>query len=123
MAKKFSTDDVKFIANLLRQGSIKWRGRSECLARARRKVKEGYYKNGNAIFKFHWQCAKCGEWFRDEKSLEVDHIVEVGALVDDLNILARKILAEPEDLQALCVGCHLKKTTKFNNARLLYKRK
>lgn len=116
-------DDIKFVMNLLRQGSIKWRGRTECLRKARKKVLVGYTKDGKPKYKYHWQCAKCRKWFRQEKQMEVDHIVEIGSFCGDWNIQIPKILTEAENLQALCIGCHMIKTKQYNSARVMYERK
>lgn len=122
---KLTPDDIRFILNVLRQGTIKWQGRAECLQRARKKVFVRNSKAGTPIYKYHWQCAECLQWTKDEKEMQVDHIVEIGAFSGDWNDLIHKMYARPvsEHLQALCLVCHLKKTMKFNSARTRYKRK
>lgn len=115
-------EDVAHILNILRQGTVKWSGRSECLRLARKRVKVGIYKNGNPIFKYHWQCATCKKWFANEKQLQVDHKIEIGTFCGNLNRYAEKMYERP-NLQALCIGCHAKKTGKFNSAITKWKRK
>lgn len=119
-----SHDDVEFIKNALRQASIKWPGRHAALKRARKKVREGTTKLGKPVYKYYWQCANCTKWFRDEKEMEVDHVVEIGSFEEDWNpFLARMFPQIESALQVLCVLCHLKKTKKFNAAHLKYTRK
>ena len=127
--KNFHTEeDVKFIFNELRKASIIWSGRTECLRRARKKVFEGLTKRGKKKFKFHWQCAKCKEWFRNEADMEVDHITEIGGVTSfkgDWNKMMRAIFPRPvsKHLQCICVICHQKKTAAFMNARNRFERK
>lgn len=128
MDKKFSKEDIEYIYNLLRQGTVKWSGRAECLRLARKKVLVGRAKNGNPVYKFHWKCAVCGMWFRNEAELEVDHIVEIGGVTSfngDWNEMIRKIMPRPvsEHLQAICIVCHTRKTKNFMNASKQWERK
>jgi len=125
---KFTQDDIEFVYNLLRRGTIKWTGRAECLKLARKKVFVRYAKNGKPVYKYHWQCAHCKQWLRNQDDMEVDHIVEIGgvtAFCGDWNVMIDKILPRPVNkrLQALCKWCHLKKTKKFTSAIHKYKRK
>lgn len=83
-----------------------------------------YAKNGNPIYKYHWLCAKCEKWFRDEKKMEVDHVIEIGTFLGDWNSYLVKMFNRRKDaLQVLCVRCHLKKTMAFNAANTKWKRK
>ncbi len=82
---------------------------------------EGTYKNGKPKYKYYWKCAKCAELFRDEKSMEVDHIIEIGPFNGCLNDYAERMFCGQDNLQALCVGCHKKKTA--TNASLRFERK
>lgn len=126
---KFSEEDILFIYNLLRQGTVKWNGRAECLRLARKKVfMRRAKKTGNPIYKFHWQCAECKKWYRNEADMEVDHIVEIGGATSfngDWNEMIFKIMPRPvkEHLQALCIFCHARKTKNYMNARDQWKRK
>jgi hypothetical protein len=122
---KLTSDDIVFIRNLLRHGSVKWSGRAECLRKARKKVFVRIGLKGQEIFKFHWQCAHCKQWHKDEKEMEVDHIVEIGSFTGDWNVYMEKLFPRPvkKHLQALCVVCHMKKTKAFNAAHIKYQRK
>ena len=120
--KDMDKKTLKFILNVLRQGTITWNGRSECLKRARKKVLERVNTRGKEIYKFYWTCAKCKKEFRDESSMEVDHIEEVGPYAGDLHKYAERLYCPIENLQALCISCHARKTAGFN-ARLRYTRK
>lgn len=123
MNNKLKPQDVEWLRNAIRQASVKWPGRAECLRRARKKVLVGRTKKGKATYKFHWQCAKCLRWERNEKLMEVDHINEIGPFCGDWNIHLFKHFPEQDGLQALCVVCHMKKTNAFNSARTKWKRK
>jgi hypothetical protein len=117
-------EDVRFILNALRQASVKWSGRNECLRRARKKKFDRYNKTtGSPIFKYYWQCAKCAKWERDVANMEVDHIEEIGPFLGSFDVHIPRIFCAQENLQALCISCHMKKTNLFNNARLNWKRK
>ncbi len=108
-------DTELHILNILRQGTITWSGRSECLRRARKKVEEGKTKDGKTRFKFHWQCNVCKHWFRDCGMIEVDHIEEVGEFKGSFDLYIPRLYCEQENLQAICVVCHKKKTAVFNS--------
>ncbi len=125
MKNNLTPDDEKFIINVLRKGTIKWSGRRECLQRARKKRFERLGAKGQKIYKYHWQCSSCERWNRDEKQMEVDHIVEIGSFTGDWNDLIFKMYARPvkKHLQALCIPCHMKKTLVFNSARTRWQRK
>jgi len=114
--------DLDFVKKLLRRGSTRWPGRSECLKRHRKKVFVRNGKNGAPIYKFHWQCAICKEWTDDLSTIEVDHIEEIGTFVD-WNSFIEKLFCGQENLQALCIPCHMKKTQVYNSARTRWERK
>jgi hypothetical protein len=118
-------DDVKFLINALRQASVKWPGRREALDGARKKVREGTTRKGKPIWKYHWQCAHCRQWYRNQTDVEVDHITEIGSFCGDWNKFLAKMFARPVKLklQVLCVVCHMRKTNAFNAAHLKWKRK
>lgn len=96
---------------------------------ARKKVFEKRAKSsGNAVYKYHWQCAKCRKWFRDEACMEVDHKVEIGGVTSfngDWNEMVAKVLPRPvqDHLQALCVWCHARKTKNYMAASSQWERK
>lgn len=125
---KFNKEDTEFIYNLLRQGTVKWKGRQECLRLASKRVLVRRSKAGNPIYKLHWQCASCKQWYRNQTDLEVDHIIEIGGVTSfngDWNEMISKIMPRPvcDHLQALCLACHMRKTNKYTSANLKYKRK
>ncbi len=112
----------RHIINVLRRGTVTWRGRSNCLKKSSRKTWEGKRnKAGEKIFKTYWQCNSCKEWGRDQKDFEVDHRVEVGPFDGDIHDYALRMYQE-SNLQTLCIPCHTRKTSGFN-ATLKYKRK
>lgn len=123
VTRKLSDDEIKFVMNALRQASIKWEGRRECLNRARKRVRTGTSKEGNARFKYYWQCGKCLNWYRNEKDVEVDHILEIGPYNGDWNEYVLKVFCGQDNLQCLCIGCHMKKTMQYNSARTRWERK
>lgn len=113
----------KLLLNALREASIKWEGRSECLKRARQQRIIGHNKkNGWPKLKYFWLCAKCNEWFDKEKSMEVDHIIEIGTFSGNFDRHIKLLFCGQDNLQCLCVGCHLKKTI-FANSTRKYQRK
>lgn len=99
---------IDFIINLLRHGSVKWDTRKKALKRARKQVQESSGKK-----KFHWQCAKCLKWFRDQAQMEVDHIVEVGPFEGSWDHFIPRLYCELDNLQVLCVDCHKLKTVGY----------
>lgn len=110
-------EEIDYILNILRRGTIIWRGRNLCLNRNRyKKTHEG---------KLLWarDCDGCGEsHLLKDKDLEVDHIVEVGPFEGNFDTYVRKLYCRQDNLQALCFTCHSKKTSKFN-ASLRFQRK
>ncbi len=125
MKYEFTQEDVKFIREALRHASIKWPGRAECLKLARRRVVVGQTKAGKPKYKYHWQCAKCRRWTKQQGSMEVDHIIEIGSFTGDWNEFLARHFPRPINgrLQALCKSCHMKKTLAFNAANTKWKRK
>lgn len=113
-------EDIEFIKNVLRRGTITWRGTKQCLNRGRYRLKCEVSK------KMAWfrDCDKCGKSFKlADRLLEVDHIVEIGSFNGSFDDYVRKMYCGQENLQALCVSCHAKKTLAFNNARNTFIRK
>jgi Zn finger protein HypA/HybF involved in hydrogenase expression len=113
--------DVKYILNVLRRGTTRWKGRTDCLNRERKRITTGEFKNGNPKKKWVYRCTKCREWFK-LNNMEVDHIEEVGGFTGDFNEFIAKLYCPQENLQALCVLCHSKKTSAYN-ARERFTRK
>lgn len=111
-----------YLIAVLRKGTLGSAARNECLRRASKKVMEHHATSGREFFKLYWQCALCKEWYRDKNSLEVDHITEIGPFKGDWHdYIERMYFCGQENLRALCVPCHMKKTAK--NAREMYVRK
>jgi hypothetical protein len=119
-----SKSNKLYVLNILRQGTIRWRGRTETLRRASKKVFEGRInkETGIQILKTHWQCNKCKCWDRNMSNFEVDHIVEVGSFNGNWTDYIERLYCEQSNLQVLCVRCHATKTSK-SNATLRYRRK
>lgn len=101
-------DTQRFIANLLREGTIKYWGRTQALNRYRRRVrnKDGTWSN------YRYPCAKCKGLF-DIDEVEVDHIDPVGPFkgIKHLEEYARRMYRFGKNAQVLCVSCHKAKTT------------
>lgn len=116
-------DTQQFIIRHLRKATTRWKGRSDCLKRARKQTHDGKFtQRGKPVFKYMWQCAYCMKWFNKSSELEVDHIQEIGPFTGDWNEYIGRMFCGQENLQALCNMCHQIKTSRFN-ATLLYKRK
>lgn len=111
---EFDKKTIAYILNVLRQGTIAWEGRRNCLIKARERFKNGYFKNGNPRWIWKYRCAECSGYFREE-AVEVDHIKEIGGFKGDWNSLILRMYDE-ENLQCLCVDCHRFKTAAFNAA-------
>jgi hypothetical protein len=110
----------KHILNVLRHGTITWHIRKKCLKNGRKLKRVGEYKNGKQKFLYIYQCNKCKDWFREEE-IEIDHIEEVGSFTGDWNEYVNRMYCSLENLQKMCIKCHLSKTTA--NASLRYERK
>jgi 5-methylcytosine-specific restriction endonuclease McrA len=123
--------EIDHIINVLRQGTITWEGRRKCLDNARRHKFMGYTKKGVEKHKFEYQCSACKKWYENRTDLEVDHIKEVGSfdrneknqdkLKEMFGSYVMAMYCRQDNLQALCVDCHLNKTSNFN-AKLKYTR-
>jgi len=103
----------RYILNILREGTIGWSGRTECLKANRKQVVEGRSKEGKPVLKFYWFCNNCKEWFRNASEIEVDHIREVGSYTGDFHDYIRRMYCSSNNLQTLCIVCHKKKTSGF----------
>lgn len=113
-----------YLINILRQGTIRWKGREECFKRHSKQVFEGQYtKDGRKKLKTYWQCCTCLEWYRDKTDLEVDHIKEIGPFTGNLHEYALKMYCGQENLQTLCIICHQKKTSGYNSTRKYARKK
>ena len=115
--------EIDYLIRSLRKASLGSEARNECLRRARKRVFVRKSKAGKDVYKFHWQCQLCRDWFRDSTALEVDHIEEIGPFLGDWHAyIERMFFCGQENLRALCSVCHQKKTSNYN-AKLKYKRK
>jgi len=116
-------DTIALILNQLRKASIIWSGRKMALDKARVKLFEKYTKDGQKkLYKFYWKCSNCKQLFRNQSQVEVDHIKEIGSFTGDWNEFIDKLFCNHDNLQVLCVICHLKKTSGYN-ASMRYERK
>lgn len=128
-AKLLTTEDIEFLYKELRRSSIIWDGRKEVLRLARQKVFVRRARNGNAVYKYQWQCAACQKWFKEESQMEVDHIIEIGGYTEfldgDISRMVERMFPRPvsEHLQCLCQACHKRKTGAYNSARSKWTRK
>ncbi len=100
----------RYVINLLRQGTVKYWGRTEALKRARKRFLIGRAKNGRPKFKWKWKCVRCNKWYEDETDVEVDHIDEVGPYLGDLHEYAVRMFNFEGNSQILCIKCHKGKT-------------
>jgi hypothetical protein len=116
-------ETTEYIINVLRRGTVTWPGRNECLNRGRRKRIIGKLKKGGDKFLWERDCDGCKKWFLlKDNLLEVDHIDEVGPYKGDLHEYAERMYCGQNNLQALCIVCHARKTSNFNST-LRYERK
>jgi len=114
---KVNKEDIDYVMNILRRGTITWSGRTQCLNRNR------YKKEVNGRLLWARDCDGCGEsHLQKDNDLEVDHISEVGGFKGDWNSIIESMYCPQDNLQALCFVCHSKKTSKFN-ASLRFSRK
>ncbi len=112
-------EEISYIMNLLRQGTITWKGRTECLNRNRYLGLNP--KTGKEVW---WRdCDKCGKaTMLKDKLLEVDHIKQVGPFDGSWDSMVNKVYCRQDNLQALCTSCHARKSAVENSA-LRFKRK
>lgn len=111
---------VLLIQNSLRQASIMWHVRADCLKAAKHRVLIGQYKNGKDKYKVKYLCARCAKSYNLE-DVEVDHIVEVAYKMPtpskmtekDLIVWIKQLFCASDNLQVLCKGCHAGKTQQF----------
>jgi len=116
-------EDIDYIINVLRRGTITWKGRTECINRKRRLRVVGQFKNGKDKMIYERPCDACGTYYDlKEGVFEVDHIVEIGSFNGNWDDFVRKVYCGQENLQALCIPCHAKKTARFNSTHI-YTRK
>lgn len=97
---------LQFVRFALRRASLRWGPIWKTRLAARKD-----YKGPNKRQKFEYQCNCCKEFF-PAKSVQVDHIQEVGTLLElgDLPGFVDRLLCEQGGLQVLCLPCHKTKT-------------
>lgn len=128
MAIKYSDDidkrTLKTIINHLRMATLVMDARKETLRACAKRRREGKTKKGETKWKFYWHCKKCDRWYRDQKSMEVDHIVELGTPPNTFTGLVKYMrrMFDRKNLQALCVTCHRAKTNSNASIRTDKKR-
>lgn len=98
------------VRSALRSAFRYWKPIKNAKMKARRE-----YHGKNKRQKYEYQCAMCGKWFSD-KEVEVDHIIPVGSLrsEDDLIKFVRNLTQE-DGFQVLDKECHREKTNKERN--------
>lgn len=115
---------IKHLKQLLRQGTITWHVKNSVLNRDRELRHVGFTLAGKKKFKYFYKCQGCKEFFPHVDLLEVDHIVEIGELDTrnpmkiDWSSYIYKMYCDESNLQALCIPCHKRKTSKFSTTRL-----
>lgn len=94
-----------FVRSALRKAWMKWPPKFEALRRAQRPS-----QSDNKKLKWEYQCCSCKEWHRGD-FVSVDHITPWGDPWS-MNFIdaCRALLVSVEELQVLCVPCHLVKT-------------
>jgi len=101
-----------FLIPQLRRVYWKWPSKKQALAKARRVVDDGFYKNGNPKTKVLFECAHCAKLF-DSKNVQVDHIIPV---IDPINGFTTwddyidRLFCSVDNLQVLCTEDHDAKT-------------
>lgn len=115
---------IEHIIRQLRAASLIWHVRNEAINRYREHRLVGQYKNGTPKYKYYYPCQGCGEFFDSSDVLEIDHIDEIGSFYEHENwdIYVRKMFCDLDNLQALCIICHDKKTA-LANSSIRFKRK
>ena len=101
----------RYVINILREGTLKYWGRSEVIKKSRKRRAVGVTAEGLTKWKWFFQCNKCKKWFGDEMDLEVDHIDEVGPYNGVLHEYAERMYNFGANGQALCIKCHKGKTS------------
>lgn len=94
------------IRNHARLLSVRWKPKNDYLISIRRP-----YTGTDKRTKYEYQCQMCLLWFV-RKQIELDHIVECGALncFEDIAGFYERLLCEIDGYQALCKPCHVTKT-------------
>lgn len=126
--QEFSDDidkrTLKIIVNQLRMATLIMDARKITLRRVAKRRRVGKTKAGETKWKFYWHCKKCDRWYKDMKSMEVDHIVELGTPPNTFTGLVSYMrrMFDIKNLQALCLNCHRAKTNSNASVRTNKKR-
>jgi len=121
MAKKRKRDNIKdFLIPVLRNASRIWWAKKEARKRAKRKVQDGFYKNGKPKYIIKYECCSCHELF-DMGDTQMDHVlpaIDPDAGFIDWNTYIARLFPDPEGYQCLCKDkCHREKTNQENKER------
>jgi 5-methylcytosine-specific restriction endonuclease McrA len=125
MARKQTLPDLKrWLIPKLRNASRIWPAKKDARNKAKVKVQEGYYKNGNPIWRTKYECASCKGNFEREET-QMDHIAPVIALdgFDTWDIYILSLFVGPDGYQCLCKVCHNNKTQDENKQRKKHTKK
>lgn len=112
MSKKKKPHSLySFLLPRLRRLSIQWPARNEAFKRARIELEDGFYKNGNPKITVRYKCESCGEINPADK-IEIDHITPVSnfAAHGSWDSYLNALFCSSENLQAICINCHDKKS-------------
>ena len=104
-------DEKKRIACInfnLRKCSLRWSPRNLTLREAKRKIQDGYFKNGKPRMRAQFKCNECKEWY-SSKEVQVDHMTPVGDF-KDWNQYIDRLFCQKDKLQVLCKPCHKEKS-------------
>lgn len=111
-----------FLRSLLRAGTRKW---PPIVRHAKLRCRRPY-TGPNKRQRWEYQCAECGQWFKDEvkdksQRLHVDHVIPAGSLrsLADLPGFVERLFCESDNLRVLCTPCHKIKTDSENTGRKL----
>jgi 5-methylcytosine-specific restriction endonuclease McrA len=94
-----------FVTSILRSGSRRWGPKYTTLNEA--KTEKRINPKSGRLAQF-FRCASCGNEYT-AKDIQVDHIVPIG-YDKSWDEFIHGLFCERDNLQALCVTCHKKKT-------------
>ena len=100
-----------YIVSALRKKSMFWPVRRAVKIAARRPN-----ESANKSLKWQYQCNLCKQWWRGDE-VQVDHICELGDILEDPKKYLGNLFCEAEKLQVLCIGCHRAVTIARKNKR------
>ena len=108
----------------LRKFSVYWPERRYARENARVEVPDGFFKNGNPKIKIMYKCGICSS-IVDRDQIHIDHIKPVVDIegFSTWDEYIKSLFCKLENLQAICEGCHSKKSIKENQERALKRKK